>query len=65
MSPSGWARDNFLRLNASKTKAIVFGTHHAINYIKSVNLPGIALENGETTPFFDEIMSLGVVLESN
>ena len=51
-------------MNASKIKAIVFVTHHAFNYIKSMNLPGIVLGNGETTPFDDEIMNVGVVLES-
>ena len=38
--------------------------HHAINYIKNMNLPGIAFGNSETTSFVDEIMSLGMVLES-
>ena len=63
-SISVWDRNNYQRLNASKIKAIVFVTHHAFNYIKSMNLPGILLGNGETTPFVDKNMSLGVVVKS-
>ena len=61
---STWARENRLRLNASKTRAIIFETNHAVKNIKSMNLPGIALGNGEMTPFIDEVVSLGLVLES-
>ena len=47
---SAWASKNCLRLNASKTRGIIFGTNHAVKNIKSMNLPGIALGNGEITP---------------
>ena len=56
---SAWARENGLRLNASKTRAIIFGANYAIKNIKSMNLPGIELENGEINPFVNEVVSLG------
>ena len=61
---SAWARKNCLRLNAFKTRAIIFGTNLAVKNMKSMNLPDMALGNGEITPFVDEFVSLGVVLES-
>ena len=42
---SAWARENCLRLKASKTIAIIFGTNHAVKNIKSMNLPGIEIGN--------------------
>ena len=60
---SAWAETNGLRLNASKTKAIIFGSKHAVKQVKALNLPGISM-GGEVIPFSDEVLSLGVVLQN-
>ena len=60
---STWAISNCLRLNANKTKAIIFGSSHAVKQMKALNLPGVSL-GGEVIPFSDEVVSLGVVLQN-
>ena len=53
---------NCLRLNANKTKAIIFGSNsHAVKQMKALNLPGVSI-GGEVIPFSDEVVSLAVVL---
>ena len=60
---TAWASANCLRLNAGKTKAIIFGTTHTVKQVKAMNLEGISL-GGEVIPFSDEVVSLGVVLQN-
>ena len=56
---------NCLTLNAMKTKAIVFGSSHNIRLFKSLNIPSIAINNvGKQVQFGDEVVSLGIVLDS-
>ena len=60
-----WAQLNSLTLNASKTKAIVFGTAHTIRLFKSLEIPSLTINNaGDQAQFVDEVTSLGVVLDS-
>ncbi|KAG7196749.1 hypothetical protein KM043_000050, partial [Ampulex compressa] len=60
---AGWACDSDLRLNAGKTKAIVFGTNKDVNDIYAEGLPGIEVQEGVCVPFSEEVVSLGVVLD--
>ena len=60
---AAWALVNCLRLNASKTKAIIYGSSHTVKQVKAINLPHISL--GDDGIFFsDEVISLGVVLQN-
>jgi hypothetical protein len=54
-----WVTSNKLALNISKTKSIVFGTNHSLNYRPQLNLVlnGVAVEQVEETTF------LGVALD--
>ena len=52
-----WANTNSPKLNANKTKAIIFGSSHAVKQTKSLNLPGVLIV-GEVIPSLDE----GVVI---
>ena len=63
MQVAAWASVNRLRLNASKTKAIIFGSSHTVKQVKAMNLLGISLGD-EDIPFSDEVISLGVVLQN-
>ena len=59
------AQLNSLTLNASKTKAIVFGTAYTIRLFKSLEILSLAIKNaGDQAQFVDEVTSLGVVLDS-
>ena len=61
-----WAQLNSLTLNASKTKAIVFGTAYTIRLFKSLEIPSLTINNaGHQAQFVNEVTSLGVVLVSN
>ena len=40
---STWANSNCLSLNSNKTKAIIFGSSHAVKQLKALNLPGVSL----------------------
>ena len=61
---STWANNNQLKLNEDKTKSIIFGPAQTIKNVKNINLHGIPLVNGEFTPFVDELVSLGIVLDN-
>ena len=61
---SGWAERSGLRLNARKTKAIIFDSRNNVNEVNSLQLPGIAMRSGVLVPFSDEVKSLGVTLDS-
>ena len=61
---SAWAEVNLLSLNVKKTKAIVFGTPHAVGLFKKLDINNIVIKNkGNTVPFVDEVLSLGVILD--
>lgn len=59
-----WAAGSGLRLNAGKTKAIILGSRRNVNTIDEMGLPGIEVESGVCVPFSDEVVSLGVTLDS-
>ena len=62
---SVWAGDSGLRLNAGKTKAIIFGCNSNVNSINEMGLPGVGMQSGGgLIPFSDEVVSLGVTLYS-
>ena len=62
---AAWATSNYLTLNARKTKAIVFGTTHAIKIFKEMQITNITINNaGEQTEFVDEVLSICVILDS-
>ena len=54
-----WVTSNKLALNISKSKSIVFGTNHSLNYRPQLNLVlnGVAVEQVEETKL------LGVALD--
>ena len=62
---SAWAELNVLSLNVKKTKAIVFGTPHVVGLFKKLDINNIAINRkGDTVPFVDEVLSLGVILDN-
>ena len=62
---SNWAKFNCLKLNAGKTKAIAFGSSHLMRRFKELQITSIAINNdGDIVQFVDEVVSLGVVLDS-
>ena len=61
---SGWSEGSGLRLNAGKTKAIVFGSEYNVNAINALGLPCIRMQSGKLRPFSGEVASLGVILDS-
>ena len=52
-----------LRFNATKTKAMFFGSDYRVKALKGLKLPGIDLGDGVLVPFVDEALSLGVILD--
>ena len=61
---SVWAENSGLCINAGKTKAIFFGSKKGVNFINSMDLPGIGTGTGVLIPFSSEVVSLGVTLDS-
>ena len=62
---AAWAKLNFLTLNAKKTKAIVFGTSHTVKLFRDLQIQKITInDDGDQTDFVDEVVSLGVTLDS-
>ena len=60
-----WAELNHLTLNPKKTKAIIFGTAHIIKLFKELQTLKIKINNtGDQTEFVNEVVSLGVMLDS-
>ena len=60
-----WAETNCLALNTKKTQAIVFGSPNTVKLFKDLNIPSIEVNSsGHTVPFVDEVISLGVSLDS-
>lgn len=54
-----WSRDNGLDLNVTKTKAIIFGSSHNLNKLKSREVASVVIE-GCTIPYSDNVKNLGV-----
>ena len=61
---SEWTTDASLKLNAGKTKAIVFGSNRYVNSVKSDSSLCIDMGCGTEVPFSDSMESLGVLLDS-
>ena len=61
---SEWASSASLKLNAGKTKAIVFGSNQYVNSVKSDSSLCIDIGCGKKVPFSDSVESLGVLLDS-
>ncbi|RLU21552.1 hypothetical protein DMN91_005925 [Ooceraea biroi] len=59
-----WAVANGLRLNPSKTKAIILGTSRFINAIHGGNVPKIVV-GGEVIPYLDSVVYLGLTITNN
>ena len=58
-----WAVQNQLKLNISKTKAIIFGSYYYVNQLSTMETEGVVL--GETLIKFEpSVRSLGVILDS-
>ena len=60
---SEWALGASLRLNATKTKSMFFGSEYRVKALKGLNFPGVDLGDGALVPFVDEALSLGVILD--
>ncbi|RLU25270.1 hypothetical protein DMN91_003363 [Ooceraea biroi] len=58
---SEWANANNLRLNPSKTKAMLLGTARYLNGIKTGIIPQIVV-GGEVVPFTDSVVYLGLTI---
>ena len=43
---SEWALGASLRLNATKTKAMLFGSDYRVKALKGLNMPGVDLGDG-------------------
>ena len=61
---SEWASGASLKLNAGKTKAIVFGSNRYVNSVKSDSSLCIDMGCGTKVPFSDSVESLSVLLDS-
>ena len=59
---SGWAYSIGLKLNASKTKAMIFGTPRNVNELPN-DLPCPSLD-GVSISFVDKATNLGVIMDS-
>ena len=64
MAVSEWASSASLKLNAGKTKAIVFGSNRYFNSVKSDSSLCTDMGCGTKVPFFDSVESLDVLLDS-
>ena len=61
---ANWASRNFVTLNTTKTRAIIFGFSHTVRLFNKLNHPGISIADGENIKFVNEIKSLGVILDN-
>ena len=61
---SEWASGASLKLNAGKTKAIVFSSNRYVNSVKSDSSLCIDMGCSTRVPFSDSVESLGVLLNS-
>ena len=61
---AGFARENSLQLNISKSKVVVLGSRAFVSHIDIDTLPPIIVE-GTTIPFVNEVRSLGVIMSTN
>ena len=59
-----WAKNVFLKLNPSKTKAIYFGSNHFVDQLDKLKLSGVTISDGIVVPFVKEVKSLGVILDN-
>ena len=59
-----WAETSGLRLNAGKTKAIIFGSDYNVSYLNEMRVPGNEMGNGVIVPFVDSVTNLGVIMIS-
>ena len=59
-----WTETNLLSLNIKKISAIVFGTSHMIGLFKKLNVSNVVINKNGDVPFVDEVLSLGVILDS-
>ena len=59
---SGWAEGAGLRLNISKTEAILFDSKKG-DIVNVMSLPGVEMQSGVLIPFSSEVVSLGVTLD--
>ena len=59
-----WAERSDLRLNTGKTKAIFFVSKWKVNDLNTMCLPGIEMQNKKLIPFSNDVVSLGVPLDS-
>ena len=60
---SEWALGASLRLNATKTKAMFFGSNYGVKALKGLNLPGADLGDGVLVQFVDEALSFSNTLD--
>ena len=61
---AGYARENSLQLNISKSKILVMGSRAFVSRIDLNTLPSIKVE-GKTIPFVNEVRNLGVITTAN
>ena len=62
---SAWSELNRISLNVKKTKAILFGSTHTVGLFNKLNVSYIVINNnGDLVPFVEEVISLGVILDS-
>ena len=59
-----WADDHGLKINARKTKAIVFGSDINLKWIRNKNWDNIIID-GEVIPITEKIKNLGVCMSSD
>ena len=59
-----WAESNRLKLNTSRTQAIIFGSPNTIKLFDGLNIEKIIVsQNGDCVSFVNEVKSLGVILD--
>ena len=59
-----WAESNRLKLNTSKTQAIIFGSPNTIKLFDGLNIGKIIVNhNGDCVSFVNEVKSLGIILD--
>nr|XP_046468059.1 uncharacterized protein LOC124212225 [Neodiprion pinetum] len=63
-SVADWARTNGLKLNVSKTKAIILGSSAYVEQLKHQSKPLIIID-GKAVPFVDTVRNLGVHISAD
>lgn len=61
---SNWAADNGLKLNVSKTKAMILGSSPYLERLRSLDIPAVTVRD-QPVPYVDVVRNLGVHLSAD